>query len=54
MLPAKLTTAPAPSSEPLSTARVRECKWGRHVLSKRHLMSAGDKGSEDGAGGVVS
>ena len=34
--------------------RVRKCKWARHILSKKHLMSAGDKGSEDGAGGVAS
>ena len=29
--------------------RVGKCKWGRHILSKKHLMSAGDKGSQDGA-----
>ena len=34
--------------------KVRKCKWGRHILSKKHVMSAGDKGSEDGKGGVVS
>ena len=27
---------------------------GGDILSKKHLMSAGDKGSEDGVGGVVS
>ena len=34
--------------------RVRKCKWGRHILSKKHFMSAGDKGCGDGVAGVVS
>ena len=27
---------------------------GKTHIEQKHLMSAGDKGSEDGAGGVVS
>ena len=34
--------------------RGRKCKWGRRVLGKKLLMSAGDKGSQDCAAGVVS
>ena len=34
--------------------RVRKCKWGRHILRKKHLMSAGDEGFGDGVAGVVS